>query len=90
MGTVEGGTNASDGCVCEFAGKLHRMVRLLHLRTASALVFNSIFFPSFDPLVGTLLAFGTFAAGAIMRPLGGIVCGHYGDRIGRKSCSSGH
>jgi MFS transporter, MHS family, shikimate and dehydroshikimate transport protein len=53
--------------------------------TASALVFNSIFFPSFDPLVGTLLAFGTFAAGAIMRPLGGVVCGHYGDRIGRKS-----
>jgi MHS family shikimate/dehydroshikimate transporter-like MFS transporter len=53
--------------------------------TATALVFNAIFFPSFDPLVGTLLAFGTFAAGAIMRPLGGIICGHYGDRIGRKS-----
>jgi MHS family shikimate/dehydroshikimate transporter-like MFS transporter len=53
--------------------------------TATALVFNQIFFPSFDPLVGTLLAFGTFSVGAIMRPLGGMVCGHFGDRIGRKS-----
>ncbi len=53
--------------------------------TATALVFNAIFFPSFDPLVGTLLAFGTFSAGAVMRPLGGIICGHFGDKIGRKS-----
>lgn len=53
--------------------------------TATALVFNAIFFPSFDPLVGTLLAFGTFSAGGIMRPLGGIICGHFGDKIGRKS-----
>jgi MHS family shikimate/dehydroshikimate transporter-like MFS transporter len=53
--------------------------------TATALVFNQIFFPSFDPLVGTLLAFGTFSVGAIMRPLGGMVCGHFGDKIGRKS-----
>ena len=53
--------------------------------TATALVFNAVFFPSFDPLVGTLLAFGTFSAGAVMRPLGGIICGHYGDKIGRKS-----
>lgn len=52
---------------------------------ATALVFNAIFFPKFDPAVGTLLAFGTFAAGAIMRPLGGMICGHFGDRIGRKS-----
>ena len=53
--------------------------------TASALVFNVVFFPGFDPLVGTLLAFGTFGVGAVMRPLGGIVCGHFGDRIGRKT-----
>lgn len=53
--------------------------------TATALVFNAVFFPSFDPLVGTLLAFGTFSVGAVMRPLGGIICGHYGDKIGRKS-----
>ncbi len=52
--------------------------------TAAALVFNKLFFPSFDPLVGTLLAFGTFSVGFIARPVGGIVFGHYGDRIGRK------
>jgi MHS family shikimate/dehydroshikimate transporter-like MFS transporter len=51
---------------------------------AAAIVFNQIFFPSYNPTVGTLLAFGTYAVGAIMRPLGGIIFGHYGDRIGRK------
>ncbi|MEA3009459.1 MAG: hypothetical protein QOJ91_1151 [Sphingomonadales bacterium] len=51
---------------------------------AAALVFNKLFFPSFDPFVGTLLAFATYAVGFVARPLGGIVFGHYGDRIGRK------
>ena len=50
-----------------------------------ALVFNRIFFPSYNPTIGTLLAFGTYAVGAIMRPLGGVFFGHYGDRIGRKT-----
>src|SRR5947209_16781857 len=53
--------------------------------TAAALVFNKLFFPSFDPLTGTLLAFSTYAVGFAARPLGGIVFGHYGDRIGRKA-----
>jgi metabolite-proton symporter len=52
--------------------------------SAAALVFNKIFFPSYDPFVGTLLAFATYAVGFVARPLGGIVFGHYGDRIGRK------
>jgi metabolite-proton symporter len=52
--------------------------------TAAALVFNKLFFPNFDPLVGTLLAFTTYAVGFIARPIGGIVFGHYGDRIGRR------
>jgi hypothetical protein len=52
--------------------------------TASALVFNKLFFPNFDPAVGTLLAFATYAVGFIARPLGGIVFGHFGDRVGRK------
>ncbi len=52
--------------------------------TASALVFNKLFFPTFDPLVGTLLAFATYAVGFAARPLGGIVFGHLGDRGGRK------
>jgi len=53
--------------------------------TAAALVFNKLFFPTFDPVVGTLVAFATFAVGFIARPIGGIVFGHYGDRIGRKN-----
>ncbi len=52
---------------------------------AAALVFNKLFFPSFEPLVGTLLAFATFAVGFVARPIGGVVFGHYGDRIGRKN-----
>lgn len=52
--------------------------------TASALVFNKIFFPEVDPLVGTLAAFSIYAVGFFARPLGGIVWGHVGDRIGRK------
>ncbi|SFR04452.1 Major Facilitator Superfamily protein [Lentzea waywayandensis] len=52
--------------------------------TASALIFNKQFFPSLSPAAGTLAAFSTFAVGFIARPLGGLVFGHYGDRIGRK------
>ena len=52
--------------------------------TASALVFNQIFFPTFEPLTGTLLAFATYAVGFVARPLGGVVFGHLGDRVGRK------
>ncbi|HEY8573834.1 MFS transporter [Phenylobacterium sp.] len=52
--------------------------------TAAALVFNKLFFPNSDPLTGTMLAFATYALGFVARPLGGLVFGHYGDRIGRK------
>jgi MHS family shikimate/dehydroshikimate transporter-like MFS transporter len=53
--------------------------------TASAFVFGPLFFPNFDPLTGTLASYGTYAVGFVARPIGGIVCGHYGDRVGRKS-----
>ncbi|WP_028224323.1 MFS transporter [Paraburkholderia ferrariae] len=53
--------------------------------TAAALVFNKIFFPTLDPILGTLAAFATYGVGFIGRPMGGIVFGHFGDRIGRKS-----
>ena len=52
--------------------------------TAAALVFNKLFFPTLDSLAGTLSAYGTFAVGFVARPLGGIVFGHFGDRLGRK------
>lgn len=53
--------------------------------TAAALVFNQLFFTHLEPLAGTMAAFGTYAVGFFARPLGGIVFGHYGDKIGRKS-----
>ena len=53
--------------------------------TASALVFGQLFFPDFSELAGTLAAFATFAVGFIARPVGGLLFGHIGDRIGRKT-----
>jgi len=52
--------------------------------SAAALVFNKLFFPNTDPLTGTLLAFATYAIGFLARPLGGLVFGHFGDKVGRK------
>ncbi len=53
--------------------------------TMAALVFGKLFFPGSDPAVAGIAAFGTLAAGYVARPVGGIVFGHFGDRIGRKS-----
>ncbi|MDF2830221.1 MAG: major facilitator transporter, partial [Mycobacterium sp.] len=50
--------------------------------TAASLVFNNAFFPDQSSLVGTLLSFATFAVGFVVRPIGGFVFGHVGDRIG--------
>lgn len=52
--------------------------------TAAALVFNKLFFSNLPPAVGTLVAFATFAVGYLTRPLGALIFGHFGDRIGRK------
>jgi MFS family permease len=51
----------------------------------AALIFNKLFFPSFDPIVGTILAFSTYAVGYISRPIGGIVFGRLGDKVGRRA-----
>src|SRR6185369_10881055 len=53
--------------------------------TAAALVFKRLFFPTLDPLAGTMASFATYAVGFFARPLGGIVFGHYGDKVGRKA-----
>ncbi len=53
--------------------------------TAAALVFNKLFFPNVDPLAGTMAAFATYAVGFFARPLGGVIFGHFGDKLGRKS-----
>lgn len=52
--------------------------------TAAALIFNKQFFPELSPTAGTLAAFSTFAVGFVARPVGGLVFGHFGDRIGRR------
>src|SRR6267142_6381005 len=52
--------------------------------TLAALIFNRLFFPSFDPLTGIILAFSTYAVGYISRPVGGVLFGHLGDRLGRR------
>ena len=52
--------------------------------TLAALVFNQLFFPSFDPLSGTILAFSTYAVGYLSRPVGGVLFGHLGDKRGRR------
>ncbi len=51
---------------------------------AAGIVFNQLYFPSDNPVVGTLLAFATFAVGFVARPIGGLIFGHIGDRVGRK------
>ncbi|AWI88066.1 MFS transporter [Methylobacterium sp. DM1] len=51
----------------------------------AGIVLNKLYFPADDPLVSTLLAYATFAVGFVARPLGGVIFGHFGDRIGRKS-----
>ena len=52
---------------------------------ASTLVLGQLYFPSTDPLAGTMLALSTFLVGFVVRPIGAAVFGHFGDRIGRKS-----
>jgi len=51
----------------------------------AGIVFNKLYFPGSDPLISTLLAYTTFAVGFVTRPLGGVIFGHFGDKIGRKS-----
>ena len=53
--------------------------------TASALVFNKLFFPLSNPTLGTIAAFGTYGVGFLARPLGAAIFGHFGDRVGRKA-----
>lgn len=52
--------------------------------TAAVLFFGQLFFPSDDPFISTLAAFATYAVGFFARPIGGIVFGHMGDKVGRK------
>ncbi|WP_081933486.1 shikimate transporter [Shewanella mangrovi] len=67
-----------------FAGAVVDWYDFLLYGITAALVFNSEFFPQVSPTMGTLAAFATFGVGFLFRPLGGIIFGHFGDRLGRK------
>jgi MFS transporter, MHS family, shikimate and dehydroshikimate transport protein len=70
--------------VSSFLGSVVEWYDFLLYGTASALVFSKLFFPALEPTVGTIASFGTLAVGYVARPLGGVLFGHFGDRIGRK------
>jgi MHS family shikimate/dehydroshikimate transporter-like MFS transporter len=68
-----------------FVGALLEWYDFYVFATASALVFGHLFFPSGDPVASTMASFGAFASGFLARPFGGLLFGHLGDRIGRKT-----
>ena len=68
-----------------FLGSAVEFYDFLLYGTAAALVFGQLFFSDLSPVVATIASFGTLAVGYIVRPLGGVIFGHFGDRIGRKS-----
>jgi metabolite-proton symporter len=76
--------SASKVAVAGFIGTTIEWYDYLAFGAATVLVFNPLFFPSLDPLAGTLAGFATLAVAFLARPLGGLVFGHFGDRIGRK------
>jgi len=81
MGTATAARRAGIG---SFIGSTIEWFDFYIYGTASALVFDKVFFPELDGALGTLVAFATFWVGFLARPLGGIIFGHYGDRLGRK------
>jgi metabolite-proton symporter len=83
--SASGSASIRKVAIASFVGTTIEWYDFFLYGTASALIFGRLFFPNYDPLTGTLASFGTYAVGFIARPIGGIVCGHFGDRIGRKS-----
>jgi len=86
--TVSGATETHRIGAIVFAGAIGTIIEwydFLIYGTAAALVFNTLFFPNVDPRIGTLAALGSFTVGFLARPVGGVIFGHFGDRLGRKS-----
>lgn len=82
--TPEQNRQARRAAMGSFAGAVIDWYDFILYGLVAALVFNSQFFPNVSPTIGLLAAFATFGVGFLFRPLGGIVFGHFGDRIGRK------
>ncbi|MFR9805955.1 MFS transporter [Pseudonocardia sp. RS010] len=77
-------SNLRRAVLSSYLGSVIEYYDFLLYATASAVVLNKVFFANLDPLVGTVASFGTLATGYFARPLGGVLFGHFGDRIGRK------
>src|SRR6201996_1574443 len=77
-------TNLNSIVFASSIGTIIEWYDFLVYATAAALVFNKAFFPTFDPLAGTLAALGSYAVGFLARPLGAALFGHFGDRVGRR------
>ncbi|WP_051579439.1 MFS transporter [Pseudonocardia acaciae] len=84
-GDVEVRTSPTRAAFASSVGTAVELYDFLIYGTASAVALNTVFFPKSDPRIGTLLAFASFGAGFFARPLGAIVIGHFGDRVGRRS-----
>lgn len=84
-GNEEQGTSLRQVVLASVIGTVLEWYDFFIYGAAAALVFNQLFFPSFSDLAGTMAAFGTFALGFFARPIGGIVFGNLGDRVGRKN-----
>ena len=83
-GGMFGSSSARKAVIGSFFGTALEAYDFLLYGSAAGLVFSRLFFPGSDPLAGTLLAFATYAVGFVARPIGGVLIGNYGDRIGRK------
>jgi len=84
MSTVSSRVSPMRVALASFIGTTVEFYDFLIYGTAAALVFPKLFFPAVSPATGLLLSFATFGVGFVARPLGGIVFGHFGDRVGRK------
>lgn len=85
QGTVEfSHRRALRAGVASFAGTTIEFYDFYVFATAAALVFGPLFFPESDPIIGVMFSFATYATGFFVRPLGGIIFGHIGDRYGRR------
>ena len=83
-GPVGGTTDASKVAIGSSVGAVIETYDFIGFGTAAALYFGTAFFPSSSPVAGTLAAFATLGVGFAARPIGGIIGGHLGDRVGRK------
>src|SRR6202000_862548 len=85
MSEVEHKTALRRAVIASAVGTTIEWYDFLIYSTVTGLVFNKVYFPASDPWIGTLQAFGVYFIGFVARPIGAMIFGHYGDRIGRKA-----